>query len=94
MKKLILSVFMFALIAGASVHSTASTPMAETPGVVATPNLIYCMYSSNAALTAGAVLGGIAGGGTTAGLLMAGWSIVAAVSIGTGVGAVLLGAGI
>lgn len=94
MKKLILSVFMFAMIAGASVNSTANATLAETPGVVATPNLIYCLYNSNAALTGGAVLGTLAGGGTTAWLITAGYGLVACVGIGTGVGALIFGAGV
>ncbi len=48
MKKLFLSVFMFALIAGASVNSTANASLAETSGVVATPHLIYCLSMEHA----------------------------------------------
>ena len=62
MKKLILSVFMFALIAGASVNSTANATLAESPGVVATPNLIYCLASQDIRKTSAGVLGTIAGG--------------------------------
>ena len=47
MKKLILSVFMFALIAGASVNSTANAPVSETSGI-AMPHLIYCLSKKQA----------------------------------------------
>ena len=94
MKKLILSVFMFALIAGASVNSTANASLAETPGIVASPNLIYCLYNSDAALVSGVALGGLAGGGTIGWLTAAGYGLIASVGIGTGVGAVLIGAGV
>lgn len=94
MKKLILSVFMFALIAGASVNSTASAPLAETPGVVATPNLIYCLYNSNAALAAGSVLGGVAGGAAAGWLVTSGYGLLACVGGATGIGGLFIGAGI
>ncbi len=94
MKKLILSVFMFALIAGASVNSAASSPLAQTPGIVASPNLAYCLWGSQAAMVGGVALGGLAGGGTTAWLIAASYGLVASVGIGTGVGAVFIGAGI
>ena len=51
MKKFILSVFMFALIAGASVNSTANAPVSETSGI-AMPHLVYCLSKSSAALDA------------------------------------------
>ncbi len=94
MKKLILSVFMFALIAGASVNSAASSPLAETPGIAASPNLAYCLWGSQAAMVGGVALGGLAGGGTIGWLTAAGYGLVASVGIGTGVGAVFIGAGI
>ncbi len=62
MKKLILSVFMFALIAGASVNSTANATLAETPGVVATPNVIYCLSGHDIISTSAGALAAIAGG--------------------------------
>lgn len=62
MKKLILSVFMFALIAGASVNSTANATLAETSGVVATPNLILCLTGTDIISTSAGLLGTIAGG--------------------------------
>ena len=61
MKKLILSVFMFAMIASASVNSTANATLAETPGVVATPNVIYCLSGHDIISTSAAVLGTVAG---------------------------------
>ena len=94
MKKLILSVFMFALIAGASVNSTASSPLAETPGIVASPNLAYCLWGSEVALTSSAVLGSLAGGTTAAWLIAAGYGLAACVGAATGVGALVLGAGV
>ena len=94
MKKLILSVFMFALIAGASVNSTANASLGETPGVVATPNLAYCLWGSDIALATGFALGGIAGSGTISSLAAIGYGVAASVGIGTGVGALLIGAGI
>ena len=57
MKKLILSVFMFALIAGASVNSTANATLGATPGVVATPNLIYCITGHDIINTSAGALG-------------------------------------
>lgn len=72
MKKLILSVFMFALIAGASVNSTANATLAETPGVVATPNLILCLSGADIRETSAAALAAVAGGwGLKAGLGLA-----------------------
>ncbi len=72
MKKLILSVFMFALIAGASVNSTANATLAETPGVVATPNLIYCLSGSDIRETSAGALAAVSGGwGLKAGLGLA-----------------------
>ena len=94
MKKLILSVFMFALIAGASVNSSATATVAETPVIASSPNLAYCLWGSQAGLVGGVALGGLAGGGTTAWLIAAGYGLVASVGIGTGVGAVFIGAGI
>ena len=94
MKKLILTVFMLALIAGASFNSTANAPLAETPGIVATPNLIYCLYNSSAALAAGGVLGGIAGGAAAGWLVTSGYGLLACVGGATGIGAVFLGAGV
>lgn len=94
MKKLILSVFMFAMIASASVNSTANATLAETPGVVATPNLVYCLYNSNAALTAGSVMATLVGGGTTGWLIVAGKGLLVSVGVGSGIGAAILGAGI
>lgn len=94
MKKLILSVFMFALIAGASVGSTANAPLAETAGIAASPNLAYCLWNSNAALVGGTAVGTLAGGGTIGWLTTAGYGLVASVGIGTGVGALIIGAGI
>ena len=64
MKKLILSVFMFALIAGASVNSPANAPLAKTPGVVATPNLILCLSGADIRETSAAALAAVAGGTT------------------------------
>lgn len=63
MKKLILSVFMFALIAGASVNSTANAPVSETSDI-AMPQLVYCLTNSEAvqhAAGAGAAAGAAAG---------------------------------
>ena len=94
MKKLILSVFMSALIAGASVNSTANASLIENPVIAASPNLVYCLWGSQAALVGGVSLGGLAGGGTTAWLIAAQYGLLASVGIGTGVGAVLIGAGI
>ena len=72
MKKLILSVFMFALIAGASVNSTANATLAETPGVVATPNLIYCLANQDVRKTSAGALAAVSGGwGLKAGLGLA-----------------------
>ena len=51
MKKFFLSVFMFALIAGASVNSTANAPVSESSGI-AMPHLIYCLTKSELALSA------------------------------------------
>ena len=83
MKKLILSVFMFALIAGASVNSTANAPLAETSGVVATPNLIYCLTNGGTDVRGeGAAVGGSILG---AWAIKAGYT-VAIVSGWTGVG--------
>ena len=83
MKKLILSVFMFALIAGASVNSTANATMAENPGVVATPNIIYCLTSGGTDVKAtGAAVGGTVLGGWA---IKAGYG-VAIVAGWTGVG--------
>lgn len=62
MKKLILSVFMFAMIAGASINSTANATLAETPGVVATPNVIYCLSGYDIISTSAGALAAIAGG--------------------------------
>lgn len=62
MKKLILSVFMFALIAGASVNSPANATLAKTPGVVATPNLILCLSGADIRETSAAALAAAAGG--------------------------------
>ena len=94
MKKLIISVFMFAMIAGASVNSTANATLAETPGVVATPNLVYCLWGHESGLVAGGVMGTLVGGGTTTGLFLAGKGILISVGVGSGIGAVILGAGI
>ena len=94
MKKLILSVFMFALIAGASVNSAANSPLAETPGIAASPNLAYCLWGSEVALTGGGVLGSLAGGTTAAWMISTGYGLAACVGAATGVGAVVLGAGI
>ncbi|MDE2726448.1 MAG: hypothetical protein OXI19_00395 [Gemmatimonadota bacterium] len=72
MKKLILSVFMFALIAGASVNSTANATMAENPGVVATPNLILCLTGHDVINTSSGAIAAIAGGwGLKVGLSLA-----------------------
>ena len=62
MKKLILSVFMFALIAGASVNSPANASVSPTSGIVATPHLIYCLTSSDVKGESTAVVGTVAGG--------------------------------
>ena len=94
MKKLILSVFMFALIAGASVNSSANATLAETPGVVATPNLVYCLWGHESGLVGGATMATLAGGGTTAWLIVAGKTLAVSVGVGSGVGALFLGAGI
>jgi len=94
MKKLILSVFMFALIAGASVNSTANTPVSETSVIAASPNLVYCLYNSEAALTSGAVLGGIAGGAAAGWLIKAGYGLAVCVGGATGFGALFLAAGV
>ncbi|MXY49132.1 MAG: hypothetical protein F4Y38_07485 [Gemmatimonadetes bacterium] len=80
MKKLILSVFMFALIAGASVNSTANATLAETPGVVATPNLIYCLTGKDIINTSAGVLGTIAGGWA----IKVGLGLAACTGIGAG----------
>ena len=61
MKKLILSVFMFALIAGASVNSTANTPVSETSGIVAMPHAIYCLTRTDVRKEGAAVGGSILG---------------------------------
>ena len=80
MKKLILSVFMFALIAGASVNSTANAPWAESSGIVAMPHLIYCLSSGdsdvrNTAAGVGAsVLGGWAIKAGYGVAIVAGWT--------------------
>ena len=72
MKKLILSVFMFALIAGASVNSTANAQLAETQGIVATPNLILCLTGTDIINTSAGAMAAIAGGwGLKAGLGLA-----------------------
>lgn len=62
MKKLILSVFMFALIAGASLNSTANATLAESSGVVVTPNLIYCLSGADIRETSAGALAAVAGG--------------------------------
>lgn len=85
MKKLILSVFMFALIAGASVNSTANATLSETPGVVATPNLAYCLWGSEDARTSGYVLGGVGGGAAGGWAIVAGYGLAATVGIAVGV---------
>ena len=61
MKKLILSVFMFALIAGASVNSTANAPVSETSGI-AMPHLVYCLSKSDIVLHAAGATAGTAAG--------------------------------
>ncbi len=94
MKKLILSVFMFALIAGASVGSTANAPLAETAGIAASPNLVYCLTGSETAMTGGSVLGSLAGGTTAAWMITAGYGLLACVGAATGVGAAILGVGV
>ena len=81
MKKLILSVFIFALIAGVTVNSTANAPLAETTGIVAMPHLIYCLTSTDVKGTAAGVGGSVLG----AWAIKAGYG-VAAVSGWTGVG--------
>ena len=80
MKKLILSVFMFALIAGASVNSSASAPLTETPGVVATPNLILCLTGYDVISTSSGAIAAIAGGWG----LKAGLGLAACVGLGAG----------
>ncbi len=61
MKKIILSVFMFALIAGTSVNSTANASVSESSGIVAMPHLIYCLTTADlrkeGAVVGGSVLG-------------------------------------
>lgn len=81
MKKLILSVFMFALIAGASVNSTANAPVSATSSIVAMPHAIYCLTRTDMRKEAATVGGSVLGA----------WAIkvgygVAAVSGWTGVG--------
>ena len=80
MKKLILSVFMFALIAGASVNSTANASVSPTSGIVATPHLIYCLsreradVRNTAAGVGGTVLGGWALKAGYGVAIVAGWT--------------------
>ncbi len=94
MKKLILSVFMFALIAGVGVTTSASAPDVESPNIVATPNIAYCLWGSSIALNSGYVFGG-AGFGVAGGwAVAAGYGLAATLGIASGVGAAFLAAGV
>lgn len=94
MKKLILSVFMFALIAGASVNSTANAPDVVSSNMLATPNIAYCLWGSSITLNSGYVFGG-AGFGVAGGwAVAAGYGLAATLGIASGVGAAFLAAGV
>ena len=85
MKKLILSVFMFALIAGASVNSPANASLAENPGIFTAPHLLYCLTSSDVKGESTAVVGTVAGGWA----LKAGYGLAA--TLGCTVGGLVVG---
>ena len=93
MKKLILAVFMFALIAGASVNSTANATLAETSSIAISPNLAYCLWGYEDARTSGYVLGGVGGGAAGGWAIVAGYGLAATVGIAVGVagGVIALG---